>query len=166
MVLAMMAIVASANYLVQFPINDWLTWGALTYPVSFFITDLTNRRYGPAQARRVVWVGFSLAVILSVWLAGWRIALASGSAFVTSQLLDIRIFDRLRDAGWWQPPLCSSVLGSAWDTALFFTLAFAGTGLPWVSWAVGDYLVKLAIALLLLAPWWWIARRSNVVVHG
>jgi len=162
MVLAMMVIVASANYLVQFPINNWLTWGALTYPVSYFITDLTNRKRGIRSARRVVWVGFALAVLASIVLASPRIALASGLAFLSSQMLDIAVFDRLRRRGWWQPPLFSSAIGSALDTALFFALAFYATGVPWVTLALGDYAVKLAIALIMLLPWWWIARAGRV----
>jgi len=154
LVAAMMVLVASANYLVQFPINDWLTWGALTYPVSYFVTDLANRLRGPQAARRVVWAGFVLAVAVSIVLAGPRIALASGTAFLVSQMLDIRVFDRLRRRGWWQPPLFSSVIGSAVDTLLFFALAFYATGVPWVTLAIGDYGVKVAIALVMLAPWW------------
>lgn len=161
MMLAMMLIVASANWLVQYPVNDWLTWGALTYPISFFICDLTNRLKGPETARRVVWVGFALAVMLSAFLAGPRIALASGVAFLVSQLLDIRIFDRLRHRAWWQPPLFSSVVGSAVDTVLFFALAFYATGMPWVTLAIGDYGVKLALALVMLAPWWLALRGRD-----
>ncbi|MDT8439010.1 MAG: VUT family protein [Wenzhouxiangellaceae bacterium] len=166
MTIAMLLVVASANYLVQFPVNDWLTWGAVTYPVSFFITDLTNRLRGPAAARRVVWAGFALGVVASVWLASPRIALASGTAFLTAQMLDIRIFDRLRDQAWWQPPLVSSVIGSGVDTALFFALAFAGTGFPWITLALGDYAVKLALALVMLAPWFWLGRASGSAVRG
>jgi len=166
MIVAMMLIVASANYLVQFPVSAWLTWGAITYPVSYFVTDLTNRLRGPAPARRVVWYGFALAVLVSVWLAGLRIALASGTAFLVSQMLDIRVFDRLRGRGWWQPPLFSSAVGSALDTVLFFALAFYGTGMPWVTLAIGDYGVKLAIALLMLAPWWALARARSEPRHG
>lgn len=151
-VLAMTAVVAASNYLVQFPINDWLTWAAFTYPVSFFVTDLTNRRLGTSPARKVVYAGFVLAVLLSIWLATPRIALASGGAFLVAQLMDVAIFDRLRKAQWWWPPLVSSTLASIIDTALFFGIAFAGTGLPWVTWAVGDYAVKLAMALALLLP--------------
>ncbi|HKL53837.1 MAG TPA: queuosine precursor transporter [Wenzhouxiangellaceae bacterium] len=158
MVLAMMVIVASANWLVQYPINNWLTWGALTYPVSYFITDLTNRFKGPVMARKVVWFGFALAVVVSAFLAGPRIALASGTAFLVSQMLDIKVFDRLRRRAWWQPPLFSSVVGSAVDTALFFALAFYATGMPWVTLAIGDYGVKLVIAMLMLAPWWFALR--------
>jgi uncharacterized PurR-regulated membrane protein YhhQ (DUF165 family) len=169
MTAAMMIIVASANVLVQYPVNDWLTWGALTYPISYFITDLTNRSRGPEAARRVVWAGFALAVVLSAVLATPRIALASGTAFLVSQLLDVRVFDRLRGGPWWQPPLFSSVIGSGVDTALFFALAFAGTSMPWITLAVGDYGVKVAIALLMLIPWWWAVRRNpgrNEVAHG
>lgn len=169
MTAAMMVIVASANLLVQYPVNDWLTWGALTYPLSYFITDLTNRLRGPRAARRVVWAGFALAVLLSAALATPRIALASGTAFLVSQLLDVRVFDRLRGRAWWQPPLFSSVVGSAVDTALFFALAFAGTALPWVTLAIGDYGVKVAVALLMLLPWWWAVRRDSAkerVRHG
>ncbi len=151
-VAAMIVVVTGANVAVQYPINDWLTWGALTYPVSFLVTDLTNRALGPAGARRVVLVGFAIAVAMSVAVAGWRIALASGSAFLVAQLLDIYIFDRLRRGAWWRAPLVSSSLASALDTVLFFTLAFAGTGLPWVTWGIGDYGVKLLMALGLLLP--------------
>lgn len=160
MILAMVLVVASANYLVQFPLNDWLTWGALTYPISYFVTDLTNRRFGTASARRVVYIGFALAVIASIWLASPRIALASGAAFLVSQLMDVAIFDRLRRRAWWQPPLFSSVIGSLVDTALFFALAFYGTSMPWVTLAVGDYGVKVAIAALLLLPWLVVSRRG------
>jgi len=160
LIIAMVLVVASANYLVQFPVNDWLTWGALTYPVSYFVTDLTNRRFGPEAARRVVYIGFALAVVASIWLASPRIAIASGAAFLVSQLMDVVIFTRLRRRAWWQPPLFSSVIGSAVDTALFFALAFWGTSMPWITLAVGDYGVKVVIALALLLPWRVVARRG------
>ena len=149
---AMVAVVAGSNIAVQYPINAWLTWGAFTYPFAFLVTDLTNRRLGPERARLVVYVGFALAVVLSTLLATPRIALASGTAFVTAQLLDILVFDRLRRLPWWQAPLVSSGIGSLWDTAVFFGLAFAGTGLPWITWAIGDLGAKAAMALLLLLP--------------
>ena len=149
---AMAAVVTASNILVQYPINDWLTWGALSYPFAFLVTDLTNRRLGPVNARRVVWVGFVLAVALSWWLATPRIAGASGTAFLVGQLSDVWVFDRLRHLKWWQAPLVSSSLGSVLDTVLFFSLAFAGTGLPWVTWGVGDLAVKAAFAALLLIP--------------
>lgn len=160
MVGAMVVIVASANYLVQFPVSDWLTWGALTYPVSYFVTDLCNRWYGPERARRVVYIGFVLAVILSAVLASPRIALASGTAFLISQLMDVAIFNRMRRQRWWQAPLVSSILGSLVDTALFFSLAFYGTDMPWVTLAIGDYGVKVAIALIMLLPYRIIAVRG------
>jgi uncharacterized PurR-regulated membrane protein YhhQ (DUF165 family) len=149
---AMAVIVTASNILVQHPINDWLTWGALTYPVAFLVTDLINRAHGPAAARRVIYVGFALAVALSIALATPRIALASGSAFLVAQLLDVLIFDRLRGRVWWQAPLVSSTFGSAIDTALFFSLAFAGTAVPWVTLGLGDFAVKMALALFMLIP--------------
>ena len=129
-VAAMATIVVASNILVQFPfphfgLQDLLTWGAFTYPIAFLVTDLTNRRFGPAAARKVVLVGFAIAIVLSVWLATPRIAIASGSAFLVAQLLDVAIFDRLRRNAWWQAPLISTVIGSLVDTALFFSLAFA-----------------------------------------
>lgn len=151
-VAAMIVVVVSSNILVQYPINDWLTWGALSYPVAFLVTDITNRMFGAARARRVVHVGFACAVVLSIWMADVRIAFASGSAFLVAQLLDIAIFNRLRARSWWQAPLASSVIGSAVDTGLFFGLAFAGTPVPWVTLAAGDYTVKLALALTMLVP--------------
>jgi uncharacterized PurR-regulated membrane protein YhhQ (DUF165 family) len=148
----MTIIVVASNILVQYPVNDWLTWGAFTYPVAFLVTDLANRWLGPAAARRVVYLGFALAVLCSIWLATPRIAVASGTAFLVAQLLDVLVFDRLRQGRWWRAPLVSSVLGSVIDTALFFSLAFAFTGLPWIGWAVGDLAVKLAVALAMLVP--------------
>jgi len=184
-VLAMSAVVALSNYLVQFPFKHFgmgeiLTWGAFTYPVAFLITDLANRRFGVVAARKIVFFGFVLAVVLSIWLATPRIAIASGSAFLVAQLLDIAIFNRLRDRRWWLAPLASSLIGSAVDTLLFFSFAFAaqfavldtmlgredgslaflvpffglGAEVPlWVSLAVGDYLVKILIALAMLVPY-------------
>ena len=151
-VVLMAIVVTASNILVQYPINDWLTWGAMTYPVAFLITDLTNRTQGPEIARRVVTVGFVAAVVMSIVLATPRIALASGTAFLVAQLLDVYVFNRLRDRIWWLPPLVSSTFGSVVDTALFFSLAFAATGLPWVTWAIGDLGVKMAVALVMLIP--------------
>jgi len=155
---AMVVVVVVSNILVQYPINDWLTYGALTYPVAFFVTDLTNRAFGPAQARRVVRWGFFCAVVLSVWVATPRIAFASGSAFLVAQLLDVFVFNHLRKESWWKAPLASSVIGSAIDTTLFFSIAFAGSGLPWLTWAYGDFAVKIGMALLMLAPYGGIVR--------
>ncbi|WP_210493183.1 queuosine precursor transporter [Microvirga antarctica] len=178
---AMTLIVLASNILVQYPfghlgLQDYLTWGAFTYPFSFLITDLSNRRFGPAGARRVVYAGFVLAVVLSVALATPRIAIASGAAFLVAQLLDIRIFARLRDRAWWLPPFVSSVISSALDTVLFFSIAFycgpiPGLGLtisdlmgsvgiadscialPWTNLAMADYAVKLLLAALSIAPY-------------
>ena len=151
-VAAMAVVVTASNVLVQYPINDWLTWGALSYPFAFLVTDLTNRRFGPGAARAVVWAGFACAVVLSALLATPRIAAASGTAFLVAQLVDVQVFDRLRNAKWWLAPLVSSALGSILDTALFFSLAFAGSGDPWVTWALGDLGVKAGFALVLLIP--------------
>jgi len=150
--LAMIIIVVVSNIVVQIPINDWLTLGALTYPVCFLVTDLTNRRYGPAKTRLVVYAGFALAVILSIWFAGARIAVASGTAFLLAQLVDVYIFNRLRRLTWWQTPLISSTLASALDTALFFSIAFYATPVPWVTLGIGDFGVKLVLALAMLIP--------------
>ena len=174
-VAAMMAVVAASNVLVQYPVehfglNEVLTWGAFSYPLAFLVNDLTNRRFGPVVTRRVVYAGFALAVVLSIWLATSRIALASGTAFLVGQLLDIGVFNRLRRQSWWQAPLAGSLLGSALDTAIFFTLAFAGdptmsdpvtygllsaavTVPLWVGLAFFDFLVKLGCALLALVPY-------------
>ena len=151
-VLAMAIVVAVSNVAVGYPINDWITWGALTYPVAFLVTDVMNRSFGASNARKVVYGGFLVGVVLSIWLADVRIALASGTAFLTAQLIDIFVFNRISKKTWWQAPFISSSLSSAIDTVLFFSIAFFGSGLPWVSWAVGDYAVKLAMAILLLVP--------------
>ncbi|MEP2981312.1 MAG: VUT family protein [Lentilitoribacter sp.] len=179
-------IVVASNHLVQFPVNftigdynlaDLLTWGAFTYPIAFLITDMTNRKFGAKNARIVVLVGFLIAVGLSIWLATPRIAIASGTAFLVAQLLDVSIFNSMRNASWWRAPLISSVIGSVVDTILFFSIAFAGTfgflgfedgfameiapllGLfaaeapRWVSWALGDLGVKLIVGFAMLVPY-------------
>lgn len=149
---AMIVLIVASNILVQQPINDWLTWGALTYPMTFLVTDLINRGDGPKAARKVVYVGFAAAAVVSIVLAGPRIALASVTAFLAAQLLDVQIFDRFRNRAWWTAPLISSTVASAVDTALFFSLAFYGTDVPWKTLLVGDFLVKLAIAFTMLGP--------------
>jgi uncharacterized PurR-regulated membrane protein YhhQ (DUF165 family) len=179
----MAAIVAASNFLVQYPfahfgLGNILTWGAFTYPVAFLVTDLTNRRYGTIAARKVVIAGFVIAVILSVWLATPRIAIASGTAFLAAQMLDVTIFDWLRRQAWWRAPLISTLIGSVLDTVIFFSLAFAagfafldtafgredgslgfpvaffGAEVPlWVSLALGDFAVKVVIGFLMLAPY-------------
>lgn len=150
--LSMTAIVAASNYLVQFPINDWLTWGAISYPASFLVTELTNRFHGPKIARKVVYVGFLLAAFLSAWLAPPKIALASALAFLVSQLLDISVFYRFRQASWWQAPFFASFLASALDTAVFWSIAFWGEPVPVLTLAAGDFAVKILVDLLLLLP--------------
>lgn len=147
-VVAMAIVVGASNYLVAIPINDWLVWGALTYPLAFLVNDLVNRFYGAAQARKVVYVGFAVGVALSLSVESieTRIALASGTAFLVAQLLDVSIFDRLRVGKWWIAPSVSSAISSIVDTVLFFGIAFAGTGLPWMQWATGDLGVKWAVA--------------------
>jgi queuosine precursor transporter len=151
--LAMALVIVLSNVLVQYPLNDWLTWGAFTYPLVFLVTDLTNRAVGPAAARRVAWAGFAVAVVVSLGLAPWRIALASGCAFLVSQVLDIAVFNRWRRQTWWKAPLVGSLVASAIDTAVFFFLAFAGSELDWARLAAGDLGVKAAMAVLLLAPY-------------
>lgn len=152
-VLAMTIVIVLSNVAVQYPINDWLTWGAFTYPFVFLVCDLTNRAVGPAAARRVAWAGFAVAVLASGLLAPWRIALASGTAFIVSQVMDILVFNRWRRATWWKAPLIGSLVASVVDTGVFFYLAFAGTDLDWLRLAGGDLMVKAAMAVLLLAPY-------------
>ena len=152
LIIGMALVVVISNIAVSYPINDWLTWGALTYPIAFLVTDITNRLFGVARSRTVVYAGFLIGVILSLWAADMRIALASGSAFLIAQLLDITIFDKLRQKTWWKAPLISTIISSAVDTLLFFSIAFIATGLPWVTWAIGDYGAKLAMAAILLMP--------------
>ena len=159
-VLAMGTVVLGSNVLVQYPINDWLTWGAITYPVAFLVSELVNRAHGPQQARRVAWVGFAVAVAASLVLAPLRIAIASGTAFLLSQWLDISVFDRLRHGTWWRAPLVATLPAAVLDTAVFWGIAFAGSDLPWITLAVGDLGVKLAIGVLLLLPFRLLMGRS------
>ncbi|MBX2835444.1 MAG: queuosine precursor transporter [Gammaproteobacteria bacterium] len=152
-IVAMAIVIVASNILVSIPINDLWTWGAFTFPFAFLITDLTNRYWGAGDARKVVFVGFAVGVLASFYLAEPRIALASGVAFITAQLVDVSVFDKLRNTQWWIAPFASSVIGTILDTWLFFFLAFAGTGAVWYGWAVGDLLVKLAVALFALLPY-------------
>jgi uncharacterized integral membrane protein (TIGR00697 family) len=186
-IIAMAAVVVVSNILVQFLFGQWLTWGAFTYPLAFLVTDVMNRVYGPAAARKVVLAGFVTGLICSLIgtqihgefgpLVTFRVALGSGLAFLTAQFLDITVFNRLRNRGWWRAPLVSSLAGSTLDTAIFFTVAFsaslaflepgndvtwANEALPllgfgpvvplWVSLATADWSVKLALGLVALLP--------------
>ncbi len=194
-ILAMAIIVLASNILVQFLFGQWLTWGAFTYPLAFLVTDLMNRLYGAGPARQVVFAGFVVGVFCSLVgtqimgefgpLVTFRIALGSGLAFLTAQLLDVAIFERMRQGAWWRAPLISTLVGSSVDTAIFFTVAFsaalaflependvswageilpllgAGPEMPlWVSLAVADWLVKLALALVALLPFRLIVSRA------
>ncbi len=160
-VVAMAVIVGASNYLVAFPINDWLVWGALTYPLAFLVNDLVNRFWGAACARKVVYVGFAVGVALSLSVdtIDQRIAIASGTAFLVAQLLDVAIFDRLRIGRWWVAPSVSSGISSVVDTLLFFGIAFIGTGLPWHQWAMGDLAVKWSVAALSVLVYGALASR-------
>ena len=157
-------IVVLSNYLVQFPIqhfelNEILTYGAFSYPVTFLITDLANRAYGKLVARKVVYVGFTIGILLTLFVStnfsdiiSIRIAVGSGVAFFIAQNLDVQIFDTLRKKIWYVAPLTSSIIGSITDTFLFFSIAFYATGIPWVTLAFGDLAVKLFITLVMLIP--------------
>ena len=157
-------VVLSSNYLVQFPINYYglseiLTYGAFSYPVAFLITDLANRFYGKFVARKIVYFGFFIGIIFTLLfstnladLISVRIAIGSGVAFITAQLLDIQIFDRLRKKEWFIAPLTSSFIGSIVDTFLFFSIAFYATGVPWITLSLGDLAVKLFVSLVMLIP--------------
>ncbi len=151
--LAMAAVVALSNWLVQFPINAWLTWGAFSYPIAYLVTDVCNRCHGPRHARAIAVLGFAVGFGLSLWLANLQIALASGAAFLISQLLDVAVFNRLRRAAWWKAPFLGSLAASVIDTAIFFSLAFHGTDVEWLPLAGGDLGVKWLMAALLLAPY-------------
>ena len=164
-VFSMGLVVVGSNVLVQYPINRWLTWGAISYPFAFLVADLLNRRFGPAAARKVAYVGFAAALIISVWVATPRIAIASGLAFLCAQLVDIQVFDRLRHQRWWRAPLLGGVAGAILDTFVFFSIAFAGTGVHWVALLIGDLAVKLVVNATMLAPFralmWNLARPSE-----
>ena len=169
----MAIVVASSNYLVQFPINylgleNLLTYGAFSYPIAFLITDLSNRRFGKNIAKKIVYLGFSLGVFLTLYfstnysdLISIRIAIASGSAFLIAQLIDVSIFDRLRKKVWFIAPLVSSLIGSSIDTFLFFSISFYGTGIDWITLSFGDLLVKIFVALVMLVPFRLLIYRFN-----
>ncbi len=162
--LLMALIVAISNYLVQFPIgyfdlDEILTYGAFSYPIAFLITDLSNRRYGKNAAKKIVYLGFFLGVFLTLFfstnfmdLISIRIAVGSGSAFLVAQLIDVFVFDILRKKIWFIAPLVSSLIGSAIDTFLFFSIAFYGTSLNWLTLSFGDLSVKIFVALIMLIP--------------
>ena len=160
----MALVVVLSNYLVQFPVNyaglqDIFTYGAFSYPIAFLITDLANRRYGKIVARKIVYIGFILGVTLTLYfstdfsnLISKRIAIGSGTAFLIAQLLDVQVFDRLRKKVWFVAPLASSLIGSCIDTFLFFSIAFYGTEVNWITLSIGDLFVKMFVALVMLIP--------------
>tara|TARA_B100000315_G_C14523901_1_gene562890 strand:- start:766 stop:1353 length:588 start_codon:yes stop_codon:yes gene_type:complete len=160
----MATVVAISNYLVQFPIKyfnleNLLTYGAFSYPIAFLITDLSNRRYGKDTAKKIVYLGFGLGVFLTFYfstnysdLVSIRIAVGSGVAFLAAQLIDVNIFDRLRQKEWFIAPLTSSLIGSIIDTFLFFSISFYGTGINWVTLSFGDLFVKIFVSLTMLIP--------------
>ena len=157
-------IVLVSNYLVQFPIKYYgfeeiLTYGAFSYPIAFLITDLANRSYGKAAAKKIVYFGFATGVLFTFFfstnfsdLISIRIAIGSGTAFIVAQLLDVQIFDKLRQKKWFVAPLISSFVGSTFDTFIFFSISFYGTGVPWISLSLGDLSVKVLVALFMLIP--------------
>ena len=161
---SMGVVIIISNYLVQFPINKFnlqevLTYGAFSYPVTFLITDLANRRFGKEKARKLVYFGFLVGILLTFFVStnfediiSIRIAIGSGTAFLVAQLIDIEIFQGLRNKAWFVAPMTSSVFGSIIDTFLFFSISFLGTGVPWVTLAFGDLLVKFLMTLLMLIP--------------
>ena len=157
-------VVLSSNYLVQFPIKHYgleqiLTYGAFSYPVAFLITDLANRSYGKLIAKKLVYIGFTIGISFTLLfstnfgdLISVRIAIGSGTAFLVAQLLDVQIFDQLREKKWFIAPLTSSLIGTTVDTFLFFSISFYSTGIPWVTLALGDLAVKIFVALIMLIP--------------
>jgi len=157
-------VVLTSNYLVQFPIQHYdlekiLTYGALSYPVAFLITDLANRSYGKVVARKIVYIGFAIGISFTLLfstnfadLISIRIAIGSGVAFLVAQLLDVQIFDNFRKNKWYIAPLTSSIIGSTVDTFLFFSISFYATGVPWVTLSLGDLIVKILVALIMLIP--------------
>ena len=157
-------VVLSSNYLVQFPIKYYglekiLTYGAFSYPIAFLITDLANRSYGKVIARKIVYIGFALGISFTLLfstnfadLISVRIAIGSGTAFLIAQLLDVKIFDKLRKKKWFVAPLISSFIGSTVDTFLFFSISFYATGIPWFTLSLGDLAVKIIVALTMLIP--------------
>tara|TARA_B110000438_G_C15710747_1_gene605214 strand:+ start:410 stop:997 length:588 start_codon:yes stop_codon:yes gene_type:complete len=164
LVLSMALVVAVSNYLVQFPVNyfgfkDILTYGAFTYPIAFLITDLSNRSYGKNTAKKIVYFGFALGIFLTFFfstnysdLISIRIGIGSGAAFIVAQLIDVNIFDKLRNKIWFAAPLVSSLIGSTIDTFLFFSISFFKTGVNWVSLSFGDLSVKILVAIVMLIP--------------
>ena len=157
-------IVLASNYLVQFPINYYglneiLTYGAFSYPIAFLITDLANRSFGKVVARKIVYIGFAIGISFTLLfstnfadLISIRIAIGSGTAFLVAQLLDVQIFDKLRQKQWFVAPLTSSLIGSTVDTFIFFSISFYGTGVPWITLSLGDLSVKIFVAFVMLIP--------------
>ena len=168
-------VVLASNYLVQFPIkyyglDEMLTYGAFSYPIAFLITDLANRSYGKKVARKIVYIGFAIGIGFTLLfstnfadLISLRIAIGSGTAFLTAQLLDVQIFDKLRKRDWFIAPLTSSLIGSTVDTFLFFSISFYATGIPWVTLAFGDLAVKILVALTMLIPFRFLLKTFRPV---
>lgn len=160
-VLAMIVVFVASNILVSMPINEWLTWGAFSFPLTYLVIDLCNRTLGPYWARRIAWLSLPFAALISWYFATGQIAVASAVAFVCGQLLDITVFNRLRQSSWWKAPWAGSMLGSVLDTVLFFSIAFYGTD-TWMQLALGDLAVKWSMACVLLAPYRLLLPRLGV----
>ena len=166
-------VVIVSNYLVQFPVRFYslenlLTYGAFSYPITFLITDLANRAFGKNRARHIVLVGFFIGIILTLFVStnfndviSIRIAIGSATAFFVAQNLDINIFDKLRKKIWYVAPMTSSIIGSVIDTFLFFSIAFYSTDIPWFTLALGDLTVKLIVALIMLVPFRMFISKIN-----
>lgn len=164
----MVLLLASSNYLVQFPINAWLTWGAFVFPITFLVTEVMNRFYGPATAKRVVYIGFIATIIISFAWFDKRIAAASSSSFLVGQLLDIVVFTRFRRGAWWLAPAVASATASLSDAIIFFVVAFYGTEVPWITLAIGDIGVKSLMNIILLLPFWmltWKYWKDTIVTN-
>jgi len=169
----MSTVVLISNYLVQFPfnhfgLNEILTYGAFSYPIAFLITDLSNKKYGKQTAKKIVYIGFFLGVTFTFYfstnfsdLISIRIAIGSGTAFIIAQLIDVKIFDKLRKEKWYIAPLASSLVGSCIDTFIFFSISFYGTGINWITLGIGDLCVKIIVAIFMLIPFRMLIKKME-----
>ena len=173
---AMVVVVVSSNVLVQFPVAahvgaldlaDLLTWGTFSYPAAFLVTDLTNRRFGAAVARRVVVAGLLAAVVLSIAIATPRIAIASATAFLVGQLIDVQVFHRIRSATGeryvWLRATGSTAVSQLVDSFVVIWIAFVLGPQRWptslfLAVSTVNYLYKMLAAVALI-PAIYLLRR-------
>lgn len=163
-------IIALSNYIVQYTFDMWgfhFTYAMFTFPLVILATDLTVRISNPLTARVIVGLAFIPAVIISIWLSDIRIGLASVSAYMVGQFLDITVFQKIRERieAWWVAPLISTVAANTIETYTFFGTAFYNSADPhlaanWVEIATTDLIFKILFGTFIMLPMYGVLLKN------